>query len=77
MKNIPGLSGIDTRKLTRMIRSAGTLRGAFAGPDEQVEDVVRRLQTLQLPTDQVSQVSVKNAYPSPGREKELSLSISA
>ncbi|WP_144473559.1 carbamoyl phosphate synthase small subunit [Bacillus pumilus] len=73
MKNIPGLSGIDTRKLTRMIRSAGTLRGAFAGPDEQVEDVVSRLQTMQLPTDQVSQVSVKNAYPSPGRGKRIVL----
>ena len=56
-----------------MIRSAGTLRGAFAGPDEQVEDVVSRLQTMQLPTDQVSQVSVKNAYPSPGRGKRIVL----
>ncbi|CAM5293374.1 carbamoyl phosphate synthase small subunit [Bacillus safensis FO-36b] [Bacillus safensis subsp. safensis] len=52
---------------------ANLLRGAFAGPDEQVEDVVRRLQTLQLPTDQVSQVSVKNAYPSPGRGKRIVL----
>ena len=77
MKNIPGLSGIDTRKLTRMIRSAGTLRGAFTGPDEQVEDVVRRLQTLQLPTDQVSQVSVKMRTQAQAEAKELSLSISA
>ena len=28
-KNIPGISGIDTRKLTRIIRQHGTLKGAI------------------------------------------------
>ena len=29
IKNIPGIEGIDTRKLTRIIRQHGTLKGAI------------------------------------------------
>ncbi|MCY7799866.1 MULTISPECIES: carbamoyl phosphate synthase small subunit [Bacillus] len=73
MKNIPGLSGIDTRKLTRMIRTAGTLKGVFASPEEDAEALVHKLKETNLPTDQVSQVSTKTAYPSPGRGKRIVL----
>lgn len=66
-KNIPGLAGIDTRKLTRIIRQHGTLKGVICGMDVNVEEVVASLQTVSLPTDQVKQVSTKSAYPSPGR----------
>ncbi|ATH91354.1 carbamoyl phosphate synthase small subunit [Bacillus glycinifermentans] len=73
MKNIPGLSGIDTRKLTRMIRTAGTLKGMFAGPDEDADALIRKMKETELPRDQVSQVSTKTAYPSPGRGKRIVL----
>ncbi|MBD8068364.1 carbamoyl phosphate synthase small subunit [Bacillus sp. PS06] len=66
-KNIPGLAGIDTRKLTRIIRQHGALKGAFCGIDANVEEVVARLKGHTLPTDQVESVSTKRAYPSPGR----------
>ncbi len=66
-KNIPGLSGIDTRKLTKMIRQYGTLKGAICGTDVNVDEVVKRLNKMTLPTDQVKQVSTLSAYPSPGR----------
>ncbi|OWV37976.1 carbamoyl phosphate synthase small subunit [Bacillus spizizenii] len=73
MKNIPGLQGIDTRKLTRMIRTAGALKGTFASPDEDIEAVLKRLNETELPRNQVSQVSAKTAYPSPGRGKRIVL----
>ncbi len=67
MKDIPAISGIDTRKLTRIIRKYGALKGAIVSADANAEEVVHRLQATVLPTDQVAQVSTKSAYPSPGR----------
>lgn len=66
-KNIPGLAGIDTRKLTRIIRQYGTLKGAICGIDINPDVVVDQLKAEKLPTNQVSRVSTKDAYPSPGR----------
>jgi carbamoyl-phosphate synthase small subunit len=73
IKKIPGISGIDTRKLTRIIRQYGTLKGAFCGIEEDVQEVLKSLQSTNLPIDQVSQVSTKNPYPSPGRGKRVVL----
>jgi carbamoyl-phosphate synthase small subunit len=66
-RDIPGLAGIDTRKLTRIIRKYGTLKGAFCSIDVNVDDVVDRLKGTELPRDQVKRVSTRDAYPSPGR----------
>jgi len=66
-KNIPGLQGIDTRKLTRIIRKYGTLKGALCGMEVNVKEVIENLKKQSLPTNQVERVSTKTAYPSPGR----------
>ena len=44
-RNIPGLAGIDTRKLTRKIRQYGTLRGRLCNMDVDVEEVVSQLES--------------------------------
>jgi carbamoyl-phosphate synthase small subunit len=67
LRNIPAISGIDTRKLTRIIRQYGTLKGAICGMDQDVSEVLQKLRQGNLATDQVKQVSTKTAYPSPGR----------
>jgi carbamoyl-phosphate synthase small subunit len=67
MKNIPGISGIDTRKLTRIIRMHGTLKGAICSADANPEEVIKKLKGTELPINQVDTVSTKTAYPSPGR----------
>jgi carbamoyl-phosphate synthase small subunit len=67
MKNIPAISGIDTRKLTRIIRKYGTLKGAICGMEKNVEEVLQILKDLDLDRNQVQQVSTKTSYPSPGR----------
>lgn len=72
-KKIPGISGIDTRKLTRIIRSHGTLKGAICSIEKDAEEVIKSLRSETLPTDQVRQVSTKNPYPSPGRGKRVVL----
>jgi carbamoyl-phosphate synthase small subunit len=66
-KGIPGISGIDTRKLTRIIRKYGTLKGAICSTEKPVEEILQQLRATVLPNDQVKRVSTKTAYPSPGR----------
>ncbi len=65
--NIPGIAGIDTRKLTRIIRQHGTLKGAIVSAGQTAESVLEVLRASVLPADQVKRVSTKRAYPSPGR----------
>lgn len=72
-KGIPGLAGIDTRKLTRLIREHGTLRGRICSLEVDVEDVVRELKQTALPTNQVELVSTKDAYHAPGRGNRVVL----
>lgn len=72
-KDIPGISGIDTRKLTRIIRNYGTLKGAFVSLDADRQEVIEKLKSTNLPTNQVEQVSTKTAYPSPGRGNRVVL----
>ncbi|WP_312469235.1 carbamoyl phosphate synthase small subunit [Neobacillus sp.] len=73
MKKIPGIAGIDTRKLTRIIRKYGTLKGAICSIDNDANVVLSKLRQTRLPIDQVRQVSTKNPYPSPGRGKRIVL----
>lgn len=73
IKNIPGIAGIDTRKLTRIIRQYGTLKGAICNMGEDVDTVIERLRATQLRNDQVKQVSTKTPYPSPGRGSRVVL----
>ncbi|ABS22770.1 carbamoyl-phosphate synthase, small subunit [Bacillus cytotoxicus NVH 391-98] len=65
-RNIPGLSGIDTRKLTRKIRQYGTMRGRLCNMDVDVDYIVSQLRATVF-TDHVKRVSTKDPYPSPGR----------
>ncbi|MDP4154888.1 MAG: carbamoyl phosphate synthase small subunit [Bacillota bacterium] len=73
MKKIPGIAGIDTRKLTRIIRQYGTLKGIICSIEADAAKVLEELRNKSLPTDQVHQVSTKNPYPSPGRGKRVVL----
>lgn len=73
MKNIPGIAGVDTRKLTKIIRQHGTLKGAICGIEEDPDEVIASLKSKELPADQVKQVSTKTPYPSPGRGNRVIL----
>ncbi|WP_096435478.1 carbamoyl phosphate synthase small subunit [Alteribacter populi] len=70
---IPGLYGIDTRMLTRMIREHGTMKGMFAEVDEETESVLERLKQIRFPQNQVSQVSTKNRYVNPASGERIVL----
>ncbi|MBF0713449.1 glutamine-hydrolyzing carbamoyl-phosphate synthase small subunit [Gemella sp. GH3] len=65
--NIPGISGIDTRSLTRKIRKFGTIKGVITDINNDVEVVLSKLRNTDLPNDQISQVSTTRSFLSSGR----------
>ena len=66
-KKLSGISGIDTRKLTRIIRNHGVLKGKIVDESADETAVIAELKSTNFPTNQVEQVSTKTAYASPGR----------
>ncbi|MFD1705821.1 carbamoyl phosphate synthase small subunit [Siminovitchia sediminis] len=66
-KDIPGITGIDTRKLIRLIRTKGAMKGVMCGFGESVETHLSRLQAVEHLPDQVKQVSTIKPFPAPGR----------
>ncbi len=66
-KKLSGISGIDTRKLTRIIRNHGVLKGKIVDENADETAVIAGLKTKNFPTNQVEQVSTKTPYASPGR----------
>ena len=66
-KNLSGISGIDTRRLTRLIRNKGVVKGKIVNADADETTVVKDLETTNFPTNQVEFVSTKTSYASPGR----------
>jgi carbamoyl-phosphate synthase small subunit len=64
--NIPGLCGIDTRKLTKIIRTFGTLKGRLCDIEQDTLKVVEELKKTKLPRDQVASVSTKSQFWHPG-----------
>ena len=73
IKKIPGISGIDTRALTKIIRQHGTMRATIANADDSIEHLQDQLQATVLPTDNIKQVSTKQSYPAPGTGRSVVL----
>ena len=66
-RNLSGISGIDTRRLTRILRNTGILKGKIVNENADEDLVIESLKNTHFSTDQVAQVSTKTAYASPGR----------
>lgn len=75
LKGIPGIQEIDTRKLTRLLRNKGPLKGILtaAGEEVNVEETIAEAANYTLPTDLVARVSTKKSYASPGSEERVVL----
>ena len=56
---IPGLAGIDTRKLNRSIRDLGSRKALITDADKPTEDCLKLLREHDVPHDQVKRVSAK------------------
>lgn len=66
---IPGISGIDTRAVTRHIREKGALKAMLV--DEVTPETVAQLQATVLPTNQVATSTTQTPYPSPAMGRKI------
>jgi len=64
-RGIPGIAGVDTRMLTRMIRSHGVMMGALSGENLPVEALQRRIAAAPDygSFDFVKEASAGRSYP--------------
>ncbi|MCG7338700.1 carbamoyl phosphate synthase small subunit [Staphylococcus sp. ACRSN] len=70
---IPGISGVDTRSITRKIRKHGVLKAAFTDDKSEIVTLIDQLQTTVLPRSEVQTVSTKTPYVSTGNELSVVL----
>jgi len=70
---IVGISEIDTRMLTRLIRQHGTMKGLLTTGNERVEELQERLGATTLLRDQVARTSTKSIFKSPGEKERIVL----
>lgn len=70
---IIGISGIDTRMLTRRIRHHGVMKGILTTSEKRVEELLEQLNASPLMTDQVSRVSTKSVFSAPGTKERVVL----
>lgn len=71
--NIPGIAGIDTRKLTRSIRDLGSRKVLITDISTSLEEGLTILQRTSIPTDAVSKVSCKEIWQSPAEHEEYKI----
>ena len=71
--HIPGISGVDTRSITRKIRQHGVLRAGFTDNKDDIQALAEQLKTAELPRDEVQTVSTKTPYVSTGSDLSVVL----
>ncbi len=59
---IPGLAGVDTRTIGRMIRNEGSQRALICDADTPIPEAMERIRAYTLPTDCVSRVSCQKVW---------------
>lgn len=70
---IVGISEIDTRMLTRILRQHGTMKGILTTGNERIEELRERLSVTPLLRDQVARTSTKQLFSSPGNGERIVL----
>lgn len=73
LKQIPGIQGIDTRALTKKLRTSGTMRAIMADEDTDEKTIIAMLKKTELLHHQVEMVSTKKPFPIPSRGKKVVL----
>ena len=72
-KGMSGIYDVDTRRLTRILRNKGVVKGKIVNDDADENIIVEELKSKTFPINQVEQVSTKTAYAAPGRSFKVVL----
>ena len=70
---IVGISEIDTRMLTRILRHYGTMKGILTTSQKSIGELQEQLAAMTFMTDQVAQVSTKSVYGIRGDKERIVL----
>jgi len=70
---IVGISEIDTRMLTRILRNHGTMKGILTTGNMPVEELKEMLGVSEMMRDQVARTSTKGSFSSPGDGERIVL----
>ncbi|MDR2023252.1 MAG: carbamoyl phosphate synthase small subunit [Hungatella sp.] len=71
--NIPGISGIDTRALTKILREKGTMNGMITTDEGfDLDEVILRMKTYSV-TGVVGKATCREKYVLPGGGKKVAL----
>ncbi|MDD6189044.1 MAG: glutamine-hydrolyzing carbamoyl-phosphate synthase small subunit [Clostridiales bacterium] len=68
---IPGIYGVDTRKLTRSIRDHGSRRVLITDTGTSLEDGLKRIAETPIPRDAVAKVSCRERWISPAASEKF------
>lgn len=60
--DVPGIYGIDTRKLTRSIRDLGSRKAIITGIETSTKDALEKIKNYEISKDAVSKVSCKKKW---------------
>ena len=60
--NIPGIAGVDTRAITRMLRNEGSMRAIITDADVCTEEALRRIAAAPAAAGQVERVSCRKVW---------------
>lgn len=61
-ENIPGISGLDTRALTRVIRKEGAMKAMITCADKPLEECLAEIRAYEIPKDGVAKASCKRRW---------------
>ena len=59
---IVGISGVDTREITRMLRDEGNMRCLITSPDVKLEDGLKKISETPIPKNLIAKVSCKKRW---------------
>ncbi len=69
-EDIPGICDVDTRALVAKLTTSGTMKATFANIDEDIEEVIKKLQTAKT-ENLVSKVASDKSFSIPGEGKRV------
>ena len=70
--DVPGLKGINTRKLTKILRNSGTMRGKITSDITNKEEIIKEIKAYK-PKNLVGLVSTKRPYIDGEGDKKIAL----
>ncbi|MCR5349765.1 MAG: carbamoyl phosphate synthase small subunit [Acholeplasmatales bacterium] len=59
---VPGISGLDTRELVRIINEKGSMRAMIANIDTPTEECLKKIKEYSVPKDVVAKISTKKVW---------------